>query len=86
MSVTINPGTPYVPAVPGVPTTVTATLTLHQALIIAAFDGALASTEALGFYKELHNHPLYDKYKAERERITVRTNAAGKFANLTSGL
>lgn len=86
MSITITQGTPYVPSVEATPTVVTATLTLHQALIIAAFDGALSGDEPLGFYEELGEHPLYEKYKAERERITERTSDVGRFTNYTGGL
>lgn len=86
MSITITQATPYVPAVEAVPTVVTATLTLHQALIIAAFDGALAGVESLGFYEELRSHPLYEKYKAGRERITQRTSAVGRFKNYAEGM
>lgn len=86
MTITIKQGTPAVPAVEAVPTVVKATLTLHQALIIAAFDGALAGAESLGFYEELRNHPLYEKYKAARNRITQRTSAVGRFTNYAKGL
>lgn len=64
---TINPGVPAIKEViirvPAVPPSVTVTIDLHEALMLAAVQGtSTGRTTDLTLYKLLNNHPLFREY------------------------
>lgn len=79
-NVTIVQGTP---AIAATQTKVRVDLTLHQALVMAVYDGSVNESTSFGLYHALHSHPLYSKYRARLVWLRERRLSTHSFPDLT---